>query len=67
MSQNNNCFISGKRFGKLNSVFSVSFILDLEKNMNNEMAKPIDNMQLLGQETSKMTVKNLKKNLKNIG
>lgn len=66
MSPNNNCFTSGKRFGKLCSVIFITFILDLEKKRNNEMAKPIDT-QLLGQERSKMTVKNLKIKLKNAG
>lgn len=67
MSPNNNCFTSGNKSGKLSSVFSIIFILDREKNMNNETTKPMDNTQLLGQETWKMTVKNLKINLKMLG
>lgn len=46
MSPNNDCFTSGKRFDKLSSVLFIAFILDLGKQMNNEMAKPIDNTQL---------------------
>lgn len=42
----------------------ITLILDLEKMMNNEIEKIINNTQLLGQERSKMTVKNLKINLK---
>lgn len=48
-------------------MFFITLILDLEKMMNNEIEKIINNTQLLGQERSKMTVKNLKINLKNTG
>lgn len=45
-------------------MFFIALILDLEKMMNNEIEKLINNTQLSGQERLKMAMKNLKINLK---